>query len=139
MQDNPMEALRRAEKVLSNLRSTRLVEEPGGDVDEALAACQRALHPYGTMASSHGEVDFRADTGQVIEIRHDREGSDALFGITRVDVVEWQLAYPGEDIAQCHDILDFGMWWGVDYSPAELEWRNELAALRTAQQYKRGD
>jgi len=137
MKDNPNEVL--ASLVLS-LEATATEARKGERTDlleivtPAIAKCKRAMFPYGTMRSSHGEVDFKADTGEVIEIRHYQD-DDALKGISRVDVIEWHLRYPGEDIAQSHDILDFGTWEedGKYYGPAE-GWREDRNKMRRGEE-----
>lgn len=81
----------------------------------------------GTMTSSNGEVDFNADTGYVLEVRSaNAKYENYLFDIVRVDVDEWNREYPGEDIANYHDVLDFGTWdrFGIYEKPC-LSWRRD--------------
>ena len=60
----------------------------------------------------------------------------------KVDVDEWRLRYPGEDIEGEHDILDFGFWYyavadgnenaatnRTRYEPPCENWRLEREAM----------
>lgn len=94
---------------------------------EAQAPCPP--RKTGVLISTHGEVTFDADTGDVLEVERYTSGDE--LDIARVDVAEWKRTYPGEHIAASHDILDFGTWDrnGV-YDGPSLEWRRErLASL----------
>ena len=85
----------------------------------------------GTMTSSHGEVDFDADTGAVIGVRDYDSDDSYLSDIARVDVGEWKREYPGEDIANHHDILDFGTWGrSGKYDGPCLSWRTERRQMQ---------
>jgi len=68
------------------------------------------------------------ETGNVTE-RHPH--SSAYSDIMRLDVREWERAYPGEGVhVGIHDILDFGYWLddGTYVGASEdfrREWRDE--------------
>lgn len=54
----------------------------------------------------------------------------------KVDIDEWRLRYPGEEVEGEHDILDFGFWYYDDrarkrnakYEPPSESWRLQREA-----------
>lgn len=79
--------------------------------------------PTFTVTGSEGTLTVCADTGDVLA-----RTPDAYPTFTRIDVAEWRAFYPGEELAgQSVDILDTAGWQGEDYSPAEADFRVELA------------
>ncbi|VGO15111.1 hypothetical protein PDESU_03691 [Pontiella desulfatans] len=80
-----------------------------------------------TVCGTHGELTVRLADGNVIG----RSPEEAYLGaVVRVDVDEWQRAYPAEQLkpGSSHDILDFGSWdeHGLYEEPA-YSWRKERA------------
>ena len=91
-----------------------------------------------TVTGGEGELTVCAASGVVLD-----RTSDAYPAFTRIDVAEWRAFYPGEELAgQSVDILDTAGWEGESYSPAELDFRVELAftheggAFHHADQFK---
>ena len=84
------------------------------------------------LCSSHGTVQFDAETGEVLSVEAGGTGSTELtetFRPVRVDVCEWRARYPGECVLGEHDILDFGYWYQEDgfyaYTDPCESWRLE--------------
>lgn len=76
-----------------------------------------------TVTGGEGSLTVCAETGDVLS----RDPS-AYPSFTRIDVAEWRAFYPGETLAgQTVDILDTAGWEGESYSPAESDFRVELA------------
>ena len=85
----------------------------------------------GTMTSSHGEVDFDVNTGAVLGVRDYDSDDSYLSELARVDVEEWKREYPGEDIANRHDILDFGTWEkSGKYEGPCWDWRRDRGRMQ---------
>ncbi|MDY0362794.1 MAG: hypothetical protein RBR08_15200 [Desulforegulaceae bacterium] len=82
----------------------------------------------GILNSSHGRIVFDTETGDIIEMVFFKKDDpkNYLPCITKIDVAEWLRAYPGESLAEEHDILDFGTW-DIDgnYEDPCHEWREE--------------
>lgn len=79
-----------------------------------------------TVTGGEGELTVCAASGVVLD-----RTADAYPTFTRIDVAEWRAFYPGEELAgQSVDILDTAGWEGESYSPAELDFRVELAFAR---------
>lgn len=79
--------------------------------------------PTFKVTGGEGELTVCAETGDILE-----RTDDAYPAFTRIDVAEWRAFYPGEELAgQSVDILDTAGWEGESYSPAELDFRVELA------------
>lgn len=76
-----------------------------------------------TVTGGEGELTVCAASGAILD-----RTEDAYPTFTRIDVAEWRAFYPGEELAgQSVDILDTAGWEGESYSPAELDFRVELA------------
>lgn len=91
-------------------------------------------YPFATAYSSHGELIFRADTGDAVaNVRYNAADPESLFlcCIERVDVREWNEHYQEhmKDGASV-DILDVGYWSKKGdkhgYEPPEADFRREL-------------
>ena len=91
-------------------------------------------YPFATAYSSHGELIFRADTGEVVaNVRYNARDpeSDFLCFVDRVDVREWNTFYNErmKDGASV-DILDVGYWSKKgnthDYEPPVADFRRDL-------------
>lgn len=83
------------------------------------------VRPHSTfkVTGGEGELTVCAETGDVLA-----RTPDAYPSFTRIDVAEWRAFYPGEELAgQSVDILDTAGWEGERYSPAEMDFRVELA------------
>ena len=90
-----------------------------------------------TLQSTYGTVVFDIDTGLVQTLDLDSEVTGRPF---KIDVDEWRLRYPGEDMAGEHDVLDFGYWYykkkpgakrgrrNVEYEEPCENWRKDRAA-----------
>lgn len=76
-----------------------------------------------TVTGGEGSLTVCAETGDILS----RDPS-AYPSFTRIDVAEWRAFYPGETLAgQTVDVLDTAGWEGESYSPAESDFRLELA------------
>lgn len=76
------------------------------------------------VTGAQGELLVCANTGDILA----RDTPDAYPTFTRIDVAEWRAFYPGEELAgQSVDVLDTAGWEGESYSPAEADFRVELA------------
>ena len=88
-----------------------------------------------TLCSTYGKVEFDIDSGFVTAAELDREFTGRPY---KIDVDEWRLRYPGEDMGGEHDILDFGYWYRrrpkaedgrrhqvAVYEPPCEDWRKE--------------
>jgi hypothetical protein len=93
------------------------------------------------VEGSYGTLECCVETGAVLRYRPDanrgtwltpvqmaaRVNDEGYFDITRLDVVEWKRAYPDDDIAAGHHILDFGHWSSkYAYVPADEDFREEV-------------
>lgn len=77
-----------------------------------------------TATGGEGSLTVCAETGDILS----RHADGAYPSFTRIDVAEWRAFYPGETLAgQSVDILDTAGWEGESYSPAESDFRLELA------------
>lgn len=80
------------------------------------------------LFSSHGKIEFDVDSGFVTATELDRAFTGRPY---KIDVDEWRLRYPGEDMEGEHDILDFGFWLRAKpgeeqrYEPPCEDWRKE--------------
>ena len=85
------------------------------------------------LISSAGTLAFDPETGGVRRqaLTEDYEKIQILC----VDVAEWRHRYPGEKVANSHDILDFGYWYededgNIRYEPPAEGWRLDRERLR---------
>ena len=76
-----------------------------------------------TVTGGEGSLTVCAETGDILS-----RDPGAYPAFTRIDVAEWRAFYPGETLAgQSVDILDTAGYEGASYSPAESDFRLELA------------
>ena len=87
------------------------------------------------LCSIHGKIEFDVDSGFVTATELDSAFTGRPY---KIDVDEWRLRYPGEDMEGEHNILDFGYWYyrtakneqgkrrkDVAYEPPCEDWRKE--------------
>ena len=106
-----------------------------GSGDDTRSPRKEGCTKTASLIGSYGKVEFDIESGFVKSVELDRD-----FGCKpyKIDVDEWRLRYPGEDMEGEHDVLDFGYWChkrakGEDgrrhqvavYEPPCEDWRKE--------------